>query len=76
LIVMLEIEAMLDEGGAGKGVVADAVSAHPRIQQRKREKKDQEKPSLRFACGCRNGIAHVLVLHKRSLTETNTRVAD
>ena len=34
LVVVLEVEAMFDERSAREGVVADAVSAHPRIQQR------------------------------------------
>ena len=36
LIVLGEIETVLDEQSAGKGVIANAVAAHPGIEKRKR----------------------------------------
>ncbi len=75
LIVALKVEAVLDQWRAGEGVIADSIAANPRIQQGKRENEEQKEPSLRFACGRRDEVAHVLVLHKRSLIDSNTRVA-
>jgi hypothetical protein len=40
---------VLNQRSAGKGVVADAVSAHPGVQKRKREKPEKEKQALGFA---------------------------
>src|SRR6266403_3633946 len=45
-IVALEIEAVLDERGARKRVVAHAIAAHPGIQEREREQEKQEQPAL------------------------------
>ncbi len=36
LIVLGEIETVLDQGSAGKGVVAHAIAAHPGVQEKKR----------------------------------------
>ncbi len=33
LIVLREIEIVLDERSAGEGVIADAIAAHPRIEE-------------------------------------------
>ena len=49
LVVVLEIQAVFDQQRASKCVVADTVAAHPRIEERQREKKQEEKPVLRFA---------------------------
>src|SRR6266852_1707150 len=45
-IVAPEIEAVLDERGARKRVVAYTITAHPRIQEREREQEKQEQPAL------------------------------
>lgn len=49
LVVLGEIEAVLDQRSAGKGIIADAVAADPGIQKRKREEPEKEKEALRFA---------------------------
>lgn len=41
-VVVLEVEAVLDERGTSEGVITDAVAAHPRIDEREREKEEQE----------------------------------
>jgi hypothetical protein len=45
-VIFSEIEIVLNEWSAGKSVVADAITAHPRIQKRKREKKKKKKQAL------------------------------
>jgi hypothetical protein len=49
LIIRGEIEIVLDERGARESVVADAVSAHPGIEQGKREQKEHQEKTLRVA---------------------------
>src|SRR3989449_629788 len=48
-VVLGEIEIVLDERSAGKGVIADTIATHPGIQKWKREKKKKKKQALRFA---------------------------
>lgn len=43
LIVLSEIEPLLDERSADRGVVADTIAAHPWIEERDGENKKQEK---------------------------------
>ena len=45
-VVLGEIEIVLNERSTGKGVVADAVAAHPRVQKWKREQKEKKKQTL------------------------------
>ena len=47
-VVLGEIEAVLDERGAGKSIIADAIAAHPRIQERQGEQKKKNEQPLRF----------------------------
>jgi len=49
LIVAREIETVFNEGSTHKGVVADAVSAHPGVEHRQRKKEEHKKKALRFA---------------------------
>jgi hypothetical protein len=48
LVVFREIETVLDERGASKSVIAYAVAANPRIQERQREQKKKNEQPLRF----------------------------
>ena len=45
-VILREIEIVLDERSARKSVIADAIAANPRVQQRKREKKEKKKQAL------------------------------
>ena len=36
LVVLGEIETVLDQGSAGKSIIADAIAAHPRVEKRSR----------------------------------------
>src|SRR5882762_1192103 len=58
-VVLGEIEIVLDERSAGKGVVADAIAAHPRVQKRKRENPKEKKQALRFSRAARRRCAEV-----------------
>src|SRR6266481_3697699 len=48
-VVLGEIEIVLDKRSTGKGVVADAIAAHPGVQKWKRENPKEKKQALRFA---------------------------
>ncbi len=63
-VVLGEIEIVLDERSAGKGVVADAIAAHPRVQKWKRENPKEKKQALRFVRGVR-GRFEILLVHER-----------
>ena len=58
-VVLGEIEIVLDERSAGKGVVSDAIAAHPRVQKWKRENPKEKKQALRFARAARRRCAEV-----------------
>ena len=45
-VVFGEIKIVLDQRGAGKRVITDAVAAHPGIQKRKRDKPENKKQPL------------------------------
>jgi hypothetical protein len=45
-VILGEIEIVLDERGAGKGVIADAIAAHPGIEEWEREEKEKQKNAL------------------------------
>ena len=63
LVVALEIEAVLDQRGAGEGVVADAVATDPGIQQRERKKEENKKPALLFTDARRARCVPLRILH-------------
>jgi len=65
LVVFGEIEAVLDEWRASKGVIADAVAANPGIQKRKRAKKEKKKQALRSSRAAKRRWAEVLLVHQR-----------
>jgi hypothetical protein len=46
---MREIQIVLDERGAGVGVVADAIPSDPGVQQGKRDQKDDEQNAFESA---------------------------
>ena len=48
LIVVLEVEAVLDQRRASKGVIADAVAADPGIEEWKGNNEQKNKPPLEF----------------------------
>src|SRR5271155_4161966 len=48
LIVVREIEAVLDQRGAGVSVIAHAIAAHPGIKERQRKQKEHEEKALRL----------------------------
>ncbi len=58
-VVLGEIEIVLNERSAGKGVVADAIAAHPRVQKWQRENPKEKKQVLRFARAARRRCAEV-----------------
>jgi hypothetical protein len=66
LIISGEIETVFDERGAGKGIVADAIAAHPRIQNWQRKRKEKKKQKLRFARESRRRRAKDWLIHERS----------
>ena len=45
-VIFRKIEIVLNERSAGKSVIADTVTAHPRIQEGKRKKKEKKKQAL------------------------------
>jgi hypothetical protein len=45
-VVFGEIEIVLNQWGAGKCVITDAIAAHPRIEKWEREKKKKHKQAL------------------------------
>ena len=56
---------MLDQRGAGEGVIADAVSAHPRIEQREGDEEEKKEPALRFASPTRRRRTESVSVHER-----------
>src|SRR6267143_4309897 len=65
LIILGEIETVLNQRSASKGVVADAVAAHPRVQERQREKKKNNEQALRFTRAAKRRWAELLLGHER-----------
>ncbi len=65
LIVPGEIKTVLNQRSAGKGVIADAIAAHPRVEKREREKKENQKQALRYTRGARGRCAEVWLVHER-----------
>ena len=59
LVVPGEIETVLDQRGAGKSVVADAITADPGVEKGQREEEENKKPALRFARTERGRCAEV-----------------
>jgi hypothetical protein len=73
LIVMCEIQIVLDERGAGVRIVADTVPSHPRVQQRKREQKDDEQDAFESALlGLELGIQVSIDPHRKTSTANFT----
>jgi len=65
LIILGEIETVLNQRSASKGVVADAVAAHPRVEERQREKKKKNEQALRFTRAAKRRGAGLLLGHER-----------
>ncbi len=65
LVVLGEIETVLDQRSASKGVIADAIAAHPGIEKREREKKEKQKQAFRVARTARGRCAEVWLVHVR-----------
>src|SRR6266513_1310775 len=65
LIVPGEIETVLNQRSASKGVVADAVAAHPGVEERQREKKKNDEEALRFTRATKRRGAEILLGHER-----------
>jgi hypothetical protein len=65
LIVPGEIETVLNQRSASKGVVADAVAAHPGVKKGKREKKKKNEQALRFTRAAKRRGAEILLGHER-----------
>src|SRR6266550_7373251 len=65
LIVPGEIETVLNQRSASKGVVADAVAAHPRVKKGEREKKKKNEQALRFTRAAKRRGAEILLGHDR-----------
>ena len=47
MIVLSEIEPLLDERSADRGVVADTIAAHPRIEEREGQQENEAPEELR-----------------------------
>ena len=65
LIVSSEIETALNQRSTSKGVVADAVAAHPGVEERQREKKKKNEQALRFTRAANRRGTEVLLGHER-----------
>src|SRR5437867_3455587 len=64
-VIFGEIEIVLDERSTDKSVIADAVTTHPGIEERQREKKEKNEQPLRFARRALGRCAEVLLVHER-----------
>ncbi|PYU75318.1 MAG: hypothetical protein DMG49_03190 [Acidobacteria bacterium] len=64
-VIFGEIEIVLDEWSTGKSVIANAITTHPGIEERQREKKKKSKQPLRSARVPRGRYAEVLLVHER-----------
>src|SRR4029077_18561733 len=65
LVVLCEIETVLNQRSASKGVIAYAIAAHPGIQERQGEKKKKNEQALRFTRAGKRRWAGVLLVHER-----------
>ena len=65
LIVSGEIETVLKQRSASKGVVADAIAAHPGVEKRQREKKKKNEQALRSTRAAKRRWAELLLGHER-----------
>ena len=63
-VIFGEIEIVLDERSTDKSVIADAVTTHPGIEERQREKKKKNEQPLRFARVARGRCAEILLVHE------------
>jgi hypothetical protein len=65
LIILGEIETVLNQRGASKSVVTDAVTAHPGVKKGEREKKKKNEQALRSTRAANGRGAEVLLGHER-----------
>jgi hypothetical protein len=65
-IILGEIEVVLDELSADKGVEANTVAANPRIEEREGKKKNQAQEKLRLPGAMCGRCAEVLQAHRQS----------
>ena len=63
-VVFSEIQIVLDERGAGKGVITDAIAADPGIEKWERTKKEKKKQALRIRRALKRRWAEVLLIHE------------
>jgi len=64
-VVFGEIEIVLNQRGAGKGVITDAIAAHPGIEKWERTKKEKKKQALGITRAGKRRWAEVLPMHER-----------
>ena len=64
-VVFGEIEIVLNQRGAGKRVITDAIAAHPGIEKWERTKKEKEKQALGITRAGKRRWAEVLLVHER-----------
>ena len=64
-VVFGEIEIVLNQRGAGKRVITDAIAAHPGIEEWEREKKKNKEQALGFMRAWKRRWAEVLLVHER-----------
>lgn len=64
-VVFGEIEIVLNQRGAGKGVIADAIAAHPGIEKWERTKKEKKEQALGITRAGKRGWAEVLLMHEQ-----------
>src|SRR5690349_17901708 len=62
-VIVLKIEAVLDERRAGKGVIADAIAANPGIDEGERKNKQENEPELRLASPARTQPTRIVAVH-------------
>ena len=63
-VVFGEIEIVLNQRGAGKRVITDAIAAHPGIEKWERTKKEKKKQALGITRAGKRRWAEVLLMHE------------
>jgi len=65
LIILSEIEIVFNQRSTDKSIIANAITAHPGIEKRKREEKEKQEQALGFASARDERGAGVLPIQER-----------
>jgi hypothetical protein len=65
LIIFSEIETVFNQRSTDKSIIANAITAHPGIEKRKREEKEKQEQALGFASARGERGAGGLPIHER-----------